>query len=142
MKSMTDAEKKAKFKQDIKDQTYKEEKFKYEQRKKGEKGSSANKKINKFFDGVGDKMRNSRFGEGAREAGTGTSSRDDEAQMRARKEVYGYAKGGMAKKGKDMKGMKKMAKGGMACGSKKYAKGGKVRGAGCAKKGVRPCKMV
>ena len=47
-----------------------------------------------------------------------------------------------AKEGKDMKGMKKMAKGGMACGSKKYAKGGKVRGAGCAKKGVRPCKMV
>jgi len=48
-----------------------------------------------------------------------------------------------AKNMKDMKGMKKMAKGGMACGGmKKYAKGGKVRGAGCAKKGVRPCKMV
>lgn len=32
---------------------------------------------------------------------------------------------------------KKMMGGGMA----KYKKGGSVRGAGCAKKGVRPCKM-
>jgi len=51
-----------------------------------------------------------------------------------------------AKEAANMKnsgGMKKMAKGGMACGGmKKYAKGGKVRGSGCAKKGVRPCKMV
>lgn len=48
-----------------------------------------------------------------------------------------------AKEAANMKGTKKMAKGGMACGGmKKYAKGGKVRGAGCAKKGVRPCKMV
>lgn len=46
----------------------------------------------------------------------------------------------------DEKGMKKMARGGMAKmargGKVKMAKGGKVRGAGCAKKGVRPCKMV
>lgn len=40
----------------------------------------------------------------------------------------------------------KLKGGGMAssCGSKKkgYAKGGKVRGAGCATKGTRPCKMM
>jgi len=35
-------------------------------------------------------------------------------------------------------GTKKMARGGMT----KMARGGKVRGAGMAKKGVRPCKMV
>ena len=40
-------------------------------------------------------------------------------------------KGGMAKKG--------YAKGGMT--KKSYAKGGKVRGAGIARKGTRPCKM-
>ena len=43
----------------------------------------------------------------------------------------GFAKGGMAKKGYAMGG--KMKKG--------YAKGGKVRGAGIARKGVRPAKM-
>lgn len=31
--------------------------------------------------------------------------------------------------------------GGRACGTKKMKSGGKVRGAGMAKKGVRPCKM-
>ena len=40
-------------------------------------------------------------------------------------------KGGMAKKG--------YARGGMM--KKGYAKGGKVRGAGIARKGTRPCKM-
>jgi len=29
----------------------------------------------------------------------------------------------------------------MGGGMAKYKSGGKVRGAGCAKKGVRPCKM-
>lgn len=43
----------------------------------------------------------------------------------------GYAKGGMAKKG--------YAAGGKAKGA---AKGGKVRGAGIARKGVRPAKML
>ena len=38
---------------------------------------------------------------------------------------------------KEMEKPKKMMGGGMA----KYKSGGKVRGAGCAKKGVRPCKM-
>ena len=28
-----------------------------------------------------------------------------------------------------------------SCGTKKYKKGGKVRGAGCATKGVTPCKV-
>lgn len=43
-----------------------------------------------------------------------------------------FKKGGMAKKG--------YAKGGMM--KKGYKKGGKVRGAGIARKGVRPAKMV
>ena len=43
-----------------------------------------------------------------------------------------FKKGGMAKKG--------YAKGGMM--KKGYKKGGKVRGAGIAQKGVRPCKMT
>jgi hypothetical protein len=36
---------------------------------------------------------------------------------------------------------KRMNMGGMAMKKKGYAKGGKVRGAGIASKGVRPCKM-
>ena len=48
-----------------------------------------------------------------------------------KKKKKGFAKGGMAKKGYAMGG--KMKKG--------YAKGGKVRGAGIARKGVRPAKM-
>ena len=37
--------------------------------------------------------------------------------------------------------VKKYKAGGSACGTKKMASGGKVRGAGCATKGVRPAKM-
>tara|TARA_R110001592_G_scaffold60761_3_gene184974 strand:+ start:836 stop:1162 length:327 start_codon:yes stop_codon:yes gene_type:complete len=44
----------------------------------------------------------------------------------------GYAKGGMTKKGYAMGGAMK---------KKGMAKGGKVRGAGIARKGVRPAKM-
>lgn len=40
---------------------------------------------------------------------------------------------------KSEEGPKMMMGGGMAKG---YKAGGKVRGAGCAKKGVRPCKMM
>ena len=36
---------------------------------------------------------------------------------------------------------KRMNVGGMAMKKKGYAKGGKVRGAGIARKGIRPCKM-
>lgn len=58
--------------------------------------------------------------------------------------MKGYKKGGlnMVKKGDKMvpdfaaDGVGKMKKGGAV-----YKKGGKVRGAGMAKKGVRPCKM-
>ena len=63
-----------------------------------------NKKADKFFDKVGDKVRGSAVGKYAKSKGTGTFSRDDEAQMQARKDVKGYKKGGMAKK---------MARGGM-----------------------------
>lgn len=44
----------------------------------------------------------------------------------------------MARGGKVKPKAKKMARGGMT----KMARGGKVRGAGCAKKGTRPAKMV
>ena len=62
----------------------------------------------------------------------------------AKKGPKGYAKGGMKK------GPKGYAKGGMKKGPKGYAAGGmkskkttkqKVRGAGIARKGVRPAKM-
>ena len=53
----------------------------------------------------------------------------------------GGAKGG-ARGGKRPMGMMKGgAVGGKKKGPKGYAKGGKVRGAGIARKGVRPCKM-
>jgi len=58
--------------------------------------------------------------------------------------MYG---GGMATKGGARGGkmpmgmMKGGAVGGKKKGPKGYAKGGKVRGAGIARKGVRPCKM-
>ena len=58
--------------------------------------------------------------------------------------MYG---GGMATKGgarggkRPMGMMKGGAVGGKKKGPKGYAKGGKVRGAGIARKGVRPCKM-
>ena len=56
------------------------------------------------------------------------------------KKVPFYAADG---KGKMKAGgkVKKYKAGGSACGTKKMASGGKVRGAGMAKKGVRPCKM-
>ena len=56
------------------------------------------------------------------------------------KKVPFYAADG---KGKMKAGgkVKKYKAGGSACGTKKMAAGGKVRGAGCATKGVRPCKM-
>ena len=46
-------------------------------------------------------------------------------------------------KGKMMAGgkVKKYKAGGSACGTKKMSSGGKVRGAGCAQRGVRPAKM-
>lgn len=57
------------------------------------------------------------------------------------KEVPFYAADGKGKmkSGGKVKGYKS---GGSTCGTKKaYKSGGKVRGAGCATKGVRPCKM-
>ena len=72
------------------------------QREKDRTG--VNKKADTFFDKVGDKVRGSAVGKYAKSKGTGTFSRDDEAQMQARKDVKGYKKGGMAKK---------MARGGM-----------------------------
>ena len=53
-----------------------------------------NKKADKFFDKVGDKVRGSAVGKYAKSKGTGTFSRDDEAQMQARKDIKGYKKGG------------------------------------------------
>jgi len=48
-------------------------------------------------------------------------------------------RGVLDKEGK--KPAKKMKNGGMTMRKKGYKKGGKVRGAGIARKGVRPCKM-
>jgi len=59
--------------------------------------TGVNKKADKFFDNVGDKVRGSAVGKFAKSRGTGTFSKDDEAQMQARKDVKGYKKGGMAK---------------------------------------------
>ena len=59
--------------------------------------TGVNKKADKFFDNVGDKVRGSAVGKFAKSRGTGTFSRDDEAQMQARKDVKGYKNGGMAK---------------------------------------------
>ena len=97
------------------------------QREKDRTG--VNKKADTFFDKVGDKVRGSAVGKYAKSKGTGTFSRDDEAQMQARKDVKGYKKGGMAKK---------MNMGGMAKAS--YSKGSKVRGYGMAR-GGKTCKM-
>jgi len=65
-----------------------------------------NKKADTFFDKVGDKVRGSAVGKYAKSKGTGTFSRDDEAQMQARKDIKGYKKGGKTN-------MKKMNRGGM-----------------------------
>ena len=68
--------------------------------------TGVNKKADKFFDNVGDKVRGSAVGKFAKSRGTGTFSKDDEAQMQARKDVKGYKKGGKTS-------MKKMNMGGM-----------------------------
>jgi len=64
------------------------------QREKDRTG--VNKKADTFFDKVGDKVRGSAVGKYAKSKGTGTFSRDDEAQMQARKDIKGYNNGGMA----------------------------------------------
>ena len=64
------------------------------QREKDRTG--VNKKADTFFDKVGDKVRGSAVGKYAKSKGTGTFSRDDEAQMQARKDIKGYKNGGMA----------------------------------------------
>ena len=66
------------------------------------------KRADTFFDKVGDKVRGSAVGRYAKSKGTGTFSRDDEAQMQARKDVKGYKKGGK------IRGYG-MARGGKAC---------------------------
>ena len=66
------------------------------------------KRADTFFVKVGDKVRGSAVGRYAKSKGTGTFSRDDEAQMQARKDVKGYKKGGK------IRGYG-MARGGKAC---------------------------
>lgn len=103
--------------------------------------------------------------------GTGLTTKPEKMKAGGMMKKKGYAKGGMMKKGykaggklkqpdADNVGLKKlpesvrnnmgyMAKGGMAkkgyakggMMKKGYKKGGKVRGAGIARKGVRPAKM-
>tara|TARA_R110000737_G_scaffold118_3_gene711 strand:+ start:366 stop:923 length:558 start_codon:yes stop_codon:yes gene_type:complete len=86
----------------------------------------ANRFIDKATDGIGDAIRS-----GA--SAIGIDSDFDTGRMKARKEIKGYKKGGMAKKKPVKKNM-----GGMM----KYNKGGKVRGAGKVMKGVRAATMV
>ncbi len=62
-----------------------------------------NKKADTFFDKVGDKVRGSAVGKYAKSKGTGTFSRDDEAQMQARKDIKGYKKGGKTEQVKKKK---------------------------------------
>ena len=84
----------------------------------------ANRFLDKATDDIGDAIRS-----GA--SAIGIDNDFDTGRMKARKEIKGYKKGGMAKK-------KKMMGGGMM----KYNKGGKVRGAGKVMKGVRTATMV
>ena len=86
----------------------------------------ANRFIDKATDGIGDAIRS-----GA--SAIGIDSDFDTGRMKARKEIKGYKKGGMAKKKPVKKNM-----GGMM----KYNKGGNVRGSGKATQGVRAAKMV
>jgi|TARA_R110002111_G_scaffold257244_1_gene325345 hypothetical protein len=74
-------------------QAYKQSKKVYEAEESLPEGS-IRKKIVGATDKIGDKIRGSSVGKLAKKMGTGTFSRDDEAQMKARKEVKGYKKGG------------------------------------------------
>jgi len=74
-------------------QAYKQSKKIYEAEESLPEGS-IRKKIVGATDKIGDKIRGSSVGKLAKKMGTGTFSRDDEAQMKARKEVKGYNKGG------------------------------------------------
>lgn len=76
-----------------KEQAYKQSKKIYEAEESLPEGS-IRKKIAGATDKIGDKIRGSSVGKLAKKMGTGTFSRDDEAQMKARKEVKGYKKGG------------------------------------------------
>ena len=76
-----------------KEQAYKQAKKIYEAEESLPEGSIS-KKIVGATDKIGDKIRGSSVGKLAKKMGTGTFSRDDEAQMKARKEVKGYKKGG------------------------------------------------
>ena len=76
-----------------KEQAYKQSKKIYEAEESLPEGS-IRKKIVGATDKIGDKIRGSSVGKLAKKMGTGTFSRDDEAQMKARKEVKGYKKGG------------------------------------------------
>ena len=74
-------------------QAYEQSKKIYEAEESLPEGS-IRKKLVKATDKIGDKIRGSSVGRLAKKMGTGTFSRDDEAQMQARKDVKGYKKGG------------------------------------------------
>ena len=79
-----------------KDKVYKEYLESY--RKEENDPTNAGRKLYRFLDEVGDGIRQSPIGILANKMGTGTFSKDDAAQMRARKEVKGYKSGGKVKK--------------------------------------------
>jgi hypothetical protein len=109
-----------------KDKVYK--KYLESYRKEENDPTNAGRKLYRFLDEVGDGIRQSPIGILANKMGTGTFSKDDAAQMRARKEVKGYKSGGKVKK--------KMKAGGKV----KKNMGGKIRGYGMAR-GGKVCKM-
>jgi len=79
-----------------KDKVYK--KYLESYKKEENDPTKAGRKLFRFLDKVGDGIRKSPIGTLANKMGTGTFSKDDAAQMRARKEVKGYKSGGKVKK--------------------------------------------
>jgi len=105
----------------------------------GEEFMKADKKMKKYQEGgmaakqspISQEDIDRMMMEGESEYQSTLSSEDREKRQKVVKEED-------MKKKMAPKKPKKMMGGGMAT----YKKGGKVRGAGCAKKGVRPCKMM
>jgi len=105
----------------------------------GEEFMKADKKMKKYQEGgmaskqspISQEDIDRMMMEGESEYQSTLSSKDREKRQKAVKEED-------MKKKMALKKPKKMMGGGMAT----YKKGGKVRGAGCASKGVRPCKMM
>jgi len=89
------AKKKAAFDQKVSEDTYKSNVRKYQAQKERGENSSLDKKLDKFGDNLGDKLRGTSLNKA-----NNMTSRDEKAKMRARKDVLGYKGGGLMKKKK------------------------------------------